>query len=192
MTPSNSDEDIDLMLNDDFVKGFEERRLNQWKAQRSFKEDSCSYSSDEEAIGDYVDYTTVYDASGDADILAWTTSSSEKNGIVIVHFYHPDYSTSKVVDEHLANLAKRFPRVKCCRVSVLSCPFLVAKFKIQMLPYIAIFKNGFKVDQVIGFDELGGSTNFGLETFIERINKSFVLFNSAKKKLRESGYIRRI
>lgn len=157
MTETVSD---DSSSDDEYIREYERKRLQELKKQ--FKSGDYEYNNFD---------SLVHDIQGDEDVLNRTTHYSK----VIIHFYHPDYNTCRIIDNHFKSLSTRFSDVMICRVSVLSCPFLVAKFKIRVLPCICVFVDGTKIDQIVGFDELGGSSEFTLGELVSRINRSGIL-----------------
>lgn len=150
----------DSMSDDEYIREYERKRLQELK--KGFKNDNYEYTNFD---------SLVHDIQGDGDVLSRTTQYPK----VIIHFHHPEYNTCRIIDNHFKSLSSRFPDVMICRVSVLSCPFLVAKFKIKVLPCICVFIDGTKVDQIVGFDELGGSNEFTFGQLVSRINRSGIL-----------------
>ncbi|KAL1521635.1 hypothetical protein AB1Y20_021293 [Prymnesium parvum] len=82
---------------------------------------------------------------------------------VVVHFYHPEFFNCKVVDKHLRILAPKHLACKFVTLNAEKAPFFVTKLAIQMLPTIMVFKDGIKIEQLIGLDELGGKQDFRTE-----------------------------
>ncbi|KAI9994524.1 hypothetical protein PInf_011246 [Phytophthora infestans] len=88
--------------------------------------------------------------------------------LVAVHFYHRDFERCKIMDMHLAKLARRHIECKFLKLNAEKAPFFVEKLVIRVLPTVVCFKNGVALpERVIGFDGLTGNdeeaelANFG-------------------------------
>ena len=73
---------------------------------------------------------------------------------VVVHFYHAEFMTCKVMDKHLRILAPRCMTTKFLKIDASRSPFFVAKLKIKTLPSLAFFLDGVVVGRQTGFEGL--------------------------------------
>jgi thioredoxin-like negative regulator of GroEL len=76
---------------------------------------------------------------------------------VVVHFYHEEFITCKVMDKHLRAIAPRMLSAKFLRIDAPKSPFFVAKLKIRTLPSVAMFVDGVLVGKQTGFEGLVSS-----------------------------------
>mmetsp|Transcript_14267 Transcript_14267/g.58069 ORF Transcript_14267/g.58069 Transcript_14267/m.58069 type:complete len:252 (-) Transcript_14267:5414-6169(-) len=79
---------------------------------------------------------------------------------VCVHFYHQEFERCRIVDKHLAILAKKYFDTKFIKVHAPDCPFFVTKLNVKVLPCIVFFRNGVAYDRIVGFEELGAKDDF--------------------------------
>lgn len=96
--------------------------------------------------------------------------------VILAHICVSFVSLFQVVDKHLSILAKEHLETKFVKLDAEKSPFLCERLRIFMLPTIAIIKNGKAEDYVVGFDELGGSDDFGTEVLEERLARTGVIF----------------
>lgn len=93
---------------------------------------------------------------------------------VVCNFYRESWPC-KVMDKHLAILAKQHIETHFVKINAEKSPYLAEKLKIVVLPTLALIKNAKVDDYVVGFDQLGGSDDFSTETLEERIAKAQVI-----------------
>lgn len=74
----------------------------------------------------------------------------------IVHFYHPDFERSKIMDMHLQKMSKKFFRTRFVKLDASKSPFFVGKLQIQTLPTACAFIDGVLKHKQVGFDSLSG------------------------------------
>ena len=79
---------------------------------------------------------------------------------VCVHFYHQEFERCRIVDKHMAILAKKYFDTKFIKVHAPDCPFFVTKLNVKVLPCIVFFRNGVAYDRIVGFEELGAKDDF--------------------------------
>lgn len=84
------------------------------------------------------------------DFLKEVTST----GLVVVHFFHPEFETCKVMDKHLRDLAARALQTKFLRLNATKSPFFVAKLKVRTLPTLVYFKEGIAIGRQLGYEGL--------------------------------------
>jgi thioredoxin-like negative regulator of GroEL len=83
-----------------------------------------------------------------------------KSKYVVCHFFHPEFQRCKIMDRHLANVAKKYIATRFIRINADKSPFFVQKLAIRVLPTVVLFKDGVAVDRIVGFEELGGNDKF--------------------------------
>lgn len=88
---------------------------------------------------------------------------------VCCHFYHRDFESCKVVDNHLKAIAKRRPIMKFVKIDAEKARFFVGKLQVRLLPTLIVFKDGKAVDRVVGLDELGETIEFPTARLEERL-----------------------
>ena len=70
---------------------------------------------------------------------------------------------------HMKKICRDHLEAKFITVDAEKATFFVSKLQIQMLPAIIIFENGIMVDQIVGFEELGGQDDFPTMLLIRRL-----------------------
>lgn len=96
-----------------------------------------------------------------------------------VHFYHKDFERCKIIDKHLQIISPQHRECKFLKLDAEKAPFFITKLGVQTLPTICLFKNGVLVDQVVGFEELGGKDDFKTLALTRRY-MSFILETNLK------------
>ncbi|KAH9412164.1 hypothetical protein HK407_01g00560 [Ordospora pajunii] len=103
------------------------------------------------------------------------TISSEKELIektktmtMIVHFHKAEFKRCAIMDKMLDEVQGSFPEIAFYRVDADMCPVVAKRLEIRVLPFLGFFKEGYFVDQVIGFEKLGGDA-IDIECFKKRI-----------------------
>ncbi|PVU84713.1 hypothetical protein BB559_007453 [Furculomyces boomerangus] len=94
---------------------------------------------------------------------------------IVVHFCHPQFSTCKILDFHLQNIAQEYFEVRFVRSNVENTPFLVKKLGIKVLPHLIVYKDAKLVDRLVGFDALGNSEKFETKTLVKWLEKTGIL-----------------
>ncbi|WEL37815.1 thioredoxin [Encephalitozoon hellem] len=74
---------------------------------------------------------------------------------MIVHFYKQEFSRCKIMDRRLEGVREFFPGIRFYRVNAEICPVVARKLEIRVLPFLGFFKDGYFVDQIVGFERLG-------------------------------------
>lgn len=97
---------------------------------------------------------------------------------VVCHFFRDSWPC-KVMDKHLAVLAKRHLPTKFVKIDAEKSPYLTEKLKIWMLPTLALVRTGKIVDYVVGFDAVGGRDDFSTEALEQHLYRLDVLEESA-------------
>ncbi|WOH13934.1 hypothetical protein DCAR_0933447 [Daucus carota subsp. sativus] len=104
---------------------------------------------------------------------------------VVCHFYRENWPC-KVMDKHLSILAKQHIETRFVKLNAEKSPFLTEKLKIVVLPTLALVKKAKVEDYVVGFDELGGTDDFGTEELEDRLAKVQVIILEGESSLRPS------
>ncbi|KAJ2160314.1 hypothetical protein GGF46_002360 [Coemansia sp. RSA 552] len=153
----SDDEILAELENDPELEHLREARLNQLKREIGNMRDLRARGHGE--------YSSIQKEETMVQLLA----SAERG---VVHFAHPQFARCKVLDKHLDLLGRYHFETRFATISVESCPFLVAKFQIRMLPCVLMVVNGSVVDRLVGFEELGNDDGFSTETLERRLARS--------------------
>lgn len=78
-----------------------------------------------------------------------------KTTMVVIHFELETFGKCQYMNEKLENLAKRYLTTRFIKVNVQTCPFLVNKLNIKVLPFVVGYKNGLEKVRYVGFSKLG-------------------------------------
>ncbi|GBF90242.1 thioredoxin domain-containing protein-like [Raphidocelis subcapitata] len=113
----------------------------------------------------------TYDEVTEGDFLEITTDTEN----VVCHFFHKDFERCKIVDKHLALLAKKYMETRFIKLSAPDSPFFTVKLGIKVLPCVVLFKHGRSVDRVVGFEQLGGKDDFPTAAFEARLKAADVV-----------------
>lgn len=127
---------------------------------------------------DHVDRAQVQTLTSEAELFELTTTTGASAGYlknqkgragsgknanvpaVVVHFFHPEFQTCKLMDARLQELARRhFNTTRFVRISAADAPFLTARLNIQVLPCVIGYVNGVERKRLLGFEELGNDPN---------------------------------
>lgn len=94
-----------------------------------------------------------------------------KRDRMIVHFYDDSYEKCKIMDHNIMKICKIFKDIEFVRINANIAPILTTKLKITVLPYIGMFREGYFVDHIVGFEGLG-KDKFEAEDLIKVIRRS--------------------
>lgn len=97
-----------------------------------------------------------YEEIVESDFLK-TVIASERS---VVHFYHKNFETCKVMDMHLRRIAPKIMGIKFMTINAEKTPFFVEKLRVKTLPTVIFFKDGIAVHHMVGFNEVGGNEEF--------------------------------
>lgn len=109
-----------------------------------------------------------------------------KSKFAVCAFFHKDFQRCKIVDKHLAIIARKHLPVRFISLDAEKSPFFTERLQIQTLPTIVMFKDGIKVDQIVGFAELGGRDDFPTEALERRLAQAGVLLTEEQLKAVQS------
>ncbi|XP_042004790.1 thioredoxin domain-containing protein 9 homolog [Salvia splendens] len=146
-------------LDPDDIEALRERRLQQMKKMAEKRSRWIKLSHGE--------YTEIHNEKEFFSIV----KASER---VVCHFYRENWPC-KVMDKHLAILAKQHVETRFIKLNAEKSQYLSEKLRIVVLPTLALVKNAKVEDYVVGFDELGGRDDFSTEELEERISKAEVI-----------------
>eukprot|EP00958_Prasinococcus_capsulatus_P012830 scaffold1298_cov382-Prasinococcus_capsulatus_cf.AAC.8 len=162
-------------LDEDDIEAIRQRRLAAMKKQRqkaeewrvcwagcrtqpsraSMAEAACR-AANVQAAG-HGTYRTLVNEPLDKEFF--TEAKSER---FVCHFYRENWPC-KVMDKHLGELAPQHIETKFVKIHAEKCPYVTEKLGIQVLPTLALCKNGKVVDYIVGFNELGNVDDFPTE-----------------------------
>merc|ERR1740116_109271 len=103
---------------------------------------------------------------------------ASKGTNIVMHFYASGIDLSKIVDEHMKKIAPKHTEARFVTLDARKSPFLVNKWKVRTMPTICCIANGYLVDKVIGFDDLGGKEDFPTIALVRRLAKSGTIKDS--------------
>jgi len=76
------------------------------------------------------------------------------HSIVVVHFFHEEFVSCKVMDKHLRAIAPRAVGARFLRLNAAKAPFFVPKLKVKVLPTLVFFRDGVATGRQTGFEGL--------------------------------------
>lgn len=152
-----------LLEDDDGLEELRRQRIAQMQKQHS---QARKYR--ELGHGTYEELGGGHDAR---DVAREFFKVSKESDRLVVHFYRP---TTRICDHfhaHLEKLAPKHMETKFVKINVEGCDvdgggasYLVEKLGIVVMPTLLLVKNREAFHHVRGFDELGGSENFSVNT----------------------------
>jgi len=95
---------------------------------------------------------------------------------IVVHFFKPEFEKCKFMNKALKIISMKFPLIKFGWINVENCPKMCQSLEINTLPFVAMFKGGYLVDCLVGFEKLGGNERFDISA-LERVLKESNLFS---------------
>lgn len=94
---------------------------------------------------------------------------------VVCHFYRDSTFRCKILDKHLAILAKKHVETKFLKLNVEKAPFLTERLRIKVIPTLALLIDGKTKDYVTGFTDLGNTDEFATEVLEWRLGCAAVI-----------------
>jgi len=85
------------------------------------------------------------------------------------------FQRCKILDKHLAVLAKKHLETKFIKLNVEKAPFLTERLKIKVIPTLALVKDGKTKDYIVGFTDLGNTDEFPTEMLEWRLGCSSII-----------------
>ncbi|KAM6986573.1 thioredoxin domain-containing protein 9 [Aplochiton taeniatus] len=135
-------------MDDDDLEKLKERRLEALKKAQKQKQEWLS-----KGHGEYREIPSEKDFFGEV--------KESKN--VVCHFYKDSTFRCKIIDKHLAILAKKHIETKFIKLNVEKAPFLTERLRIKVIPTLALVKDGKTKDYIVGFTDLGNTDEFSTE-----------------------------
>ncbi|KAJ3591629.1 hypothetical protein NHX12_006761 [Muraenolepis orangiensis] len=160
------EEQVDEQLNkldrmdEDELDKLKERRLEALKKAQKQKQEWLS-----KGHGEYRELSSEKDFFGEV--------KESKN--VVCHFYRDSTFRCKIVDKHLAILAKKHVETKFIKLNVEKAPFLSERLHIKVIPTLALLIDGKTKDYVVGFGDLGNTDDFPTEMLEWRLGCTEVI-----------------
>ncbi|PWA31551.1 thioredoxin domain-containing protein 9 [Gambusia affinis] len=147
-------------MDDDDLERLKERRLEALKKAQKQKQEWLS-----KGHGEYREISSEKDFFGEV--------KESKN--VVCHFYKNSTFRCKIVDKHLALLAKKHVETKFIKLNVEKAPFLTERLRIKVIPTLALLLDGKTKDYVVGFTDLGNTDEFSTEMLEWRLGCADVI-----------------
>ncbi|KAM8856563.1 thioredoxin domain-containing protein 9 [Spinachia spinachia] len=94
---------------------------------------------------------------------------------VVCHFYKNSTFRCKILDKHLAILARKHVETKFIKLDVEKAPFLTDRLRIKVIPTLALLLDGKTKDYVVGFSDLGNTDEFPTEMLEWRLGCADVI-----------------
>ncbi|XP_032423972.1 thioredoxin domain-containing protein 9 [Xiphophorus hellerii] len=147
-------------MDDDDLERLKERRLEALKKAQKQKQEWLS-----KGHGEYREISSEKDFFGEV--------KDSKN--VVCHFYRNSTFRCKILDKHLALLAKKHVETKFIKLNVEKAPFLTERLRIKVIPTLALLLDGKTKDYVVGFTDLGNTDEFSTEMLEWRLGCADVI-----------------
>lgn len=147
-------------LEEDDLERLKERRLEALKKAQKQKQEWLS-----KGHGEYREISSEKDFFGEV-------KESKK---VVCHFYRDSTFRCKILDKHLAILAKKHVETKFLKLNVEKAPFLSERLRIKVIPTLALLIDGKTKDYVVGFTDLGNTDEFSTEMLEWRLGCADVI-----------------
>jgi len=100
------------------------------------------------------------------------TKNSEN---VVCLFYREETFRCKIMDKHLAILAKKHMETKFCKINADKTPFLCDRLKIRTIPTVIMVKEAITRGYIVGFTDLGNTDEFSTEMLAWRLGHAEVI-----------------
>ncbi|ESO09210.1 hypothetical protein HELRODRAFT_73535 [Helobdella robusta] len=153
-------EELDNLKSDSDFEELRKKRLLNLKKSQVQKEEWLKLG--------HGNYTEIHDEPEFFDVC-------KKSKNVVCHFYRPTTSHCQIVDKHLEILSSSHIECKFIKINAERCHFLVERLRIKVIPTICLIKETKSVDYIVGFDDLGGRTDFATSRLEWRIAQAGIL-----------------
>ncbi|XP_068185119.1 thioredoxin domain-containing protein 9 [Antennarius striatus] len=147
-------------LDDDDMERLREKRLEALKKRQHQKQEWLS-----KGHGEYREVPSEKD-------FFTEVKDTEK---VVCHFYRNSTFRCKILDKHLAILAKKHVETKFIKLNVEKAPFLTERLRIKIIPTLALVLDGKTKEYVVGFSDLGNTDEFSTEMLEWRLGCAAVI-----------------
>lgn len=95
-----------------------------------------------------------------------------RSEIVVVHFYQPTFPKCKAMNAALDQLAERHLPLNVVAIQAEKAPFLVAKLKVKVLPFVVVYSQGKEVTRMVGFDGISVGSDVSVELLERRLHEA--------------------
>ncbi|XP_058478300.1 thioredoxin domain-containing protein 9 [Solea solea] len=147
-------------MDEDDLERLKEKRLEALKKAQKQKQDWLS-----KGHGEYREISSEKDFFPEV--------KDTKN--VVCHFYRNSTFRCKIIDKHLAILAKKHVETKFIKLNAEKAPFLSERLRIKVIPTLALVVDGKTKDYVVGFGDLGNTDEFSTEMLEWRLGCADVI-----------------
>jgi len=147
-------------MDEDDLERLRERRLEALKKSQKQKQEWLS-----KGHGEYREIPSEKDFFSEV--------KESKN--VVCHFYKNSTFRCKILDKHLALLAKKHIETKFIKLNAEKSPFLSERLRIRVIPTLALLVDGKTKDYVVGFTDLGNTDEFSTEMLEWRLGCAGVI-----------------
>ncbi|KAG7502329.1 hypothetical protein JOB18_017700 [Solea senegalensis] len=147
-------------MDEDDLERLKEKRLEALKKAQKQKQDWLS-----KGHGEYREISSEKDFFPEV--------KDTKN--VVCHFYRNSTFRCKILDKHLAILAKKHVETKFIKLNAEKAPFLSERLRIKVIPTLALVVDGKTKDYVVGFGDLGNTDEFSTEMLEWRLGCADVI-----------------
>ncbi|KAF7215555.1 thioredoxin domain-containing protein 9 [Nothobranchius furzeri] len=147
-------------MDEDELERLKERRLEELKKAQKQKQEWLSKGHGE-----------FREIPSEKDFFSEVKESKK----VVCHFYRNSTFRCKILDKHLAILAKKHVETKFIKLDVEKAPFLTERLRIKVIPTLALLLNGKTKDYVVGFSDLGNTDEFSTEMLEWRLGCADVI-----------------
>uniref|UniRef100_A0A8C6WUS6 Thioredoxin domain-containing protein 9 n=1 Tax=Neogobius melanostomus TaxID=47308 RepID=A0A8C6WUS6_9GOBI len=147
-------------LEEDDLEKLKQKRLEALKKAQKQKQEWLS-----KGHGEYREIPSEKDFFGEV-------KESKK---VVCHFYRDTTFRCKILDKHLAILAKKHVETKFLKLNVEKAPFLSERLPIKVIPTLALLIDGKTKDYVVGFADLGNTDEFSTDMLEWRLGCADVI-----------------
>eukprot|EP00064_Thunnus_orientalis_P007937 superscaffoldBa00000912_g7959 len=152
-------------MDEDDLERMRERRLEALKKAQKQKQFSVFKEWLSKGHGEYREIPSEKDFFSEV--------KDTKN--VVCHFYRNSTFRCKILDKHLAILAKKHVETKFVKLNVEKAPFLTERLRIKVIPTLALLTDGKTKDYVVGFTDLGNTDEFPTEMLEWRLGCADVI-----------------
>jgi hypothetical protein len=156
-----------LLDDEDALESLRQKRIQQMKKQHTLHKKWKELGHGE--------YTELGGGStnGDVnDIAKEFFRAAKESDRMIVHFYRPTTRYCDIFHAHLSKLAPKHPETRFLKINVEGCDqeggggasFLVDRLGVVVMPTLVLVRERKAFHHIRGFDELGGTEDFSMNT----------------------------
>lgn len=154
-----SDSDDDNLLEileglddeDDVMHQLREQRLEQLKKEfRSIDRATDTLGSDAGKVQFFSD---------EKELMNLVTRTE----MAVVHFFQPSFPKCKAMNDALNQVAEKHLSLSVLAIQADKAPFLVAKLKVKVLPFVVVYTKGRELTRLVGFDGIATGNDVNVE-----------------------------